>query len=378
MDSDEPQQSAVGEPAGQQLKRAREQRGLSLTDIADAQHLRVSVIQAIEDGKHDQIDSELFLKGYVRAYAEQVGADADALIQSLDRELEPLRKEREKLAQEDPLADIERRRRKKRRLARVLGIIVVAGAVALAAWKLVIEPRIADRLPGISQQTENAGDQSSTQSDPEPEPEQSVTLVDGPDPVEPSVDADSSLDISPDSTEPVADPELSDNSATVTVTGVENTTDALISPEPQDSPELQDSAGPASPESAIDVVSPTSGPDNARDSERVIAEPVTSEPAVQPAPVFAESAQPEAVVAPVRLEIDFISDCWVQVTDGSGERLVASLQRAGDQISVSGRAPMNVVIGAVDAVDTVRFAGEQVDLAEFQVFNNRTEFTLTL
>lgn len=362
MDSDEPQQSAVGEPAGQQLKRAREKHGLSLKDIADAQHLRVSVIQAIEDGHHDQIDSELFLKGYVRAYAKQVGADADVLIESLDRELEPLRKEREKLAQEDPLADIERRRRKKRQLGRLLGIIVILGVVTLAVWKLVIEPRMADDLPGTSEQPENTG----ALSDPEPVPEQNAALAGSQNPVDPPGYAGNSVESPVDRTEPAADPELPDNNTTVDTPEVASATASLISPDLQDGPEPVNESVPL-----------TSQPDSTRDEGQLVVEPVTDEQTVQPAPVFAESAQPEAVLAPVRLEISFISDCWVQVTDSSGQRLVASLQRAGDELSVSGRAPLNVVIGAVDAVDTVRFAGESVDLSNFRVVNNRTEFTLS-
>jgi cytoskeleton protein RodZ len=76
--------------------------------------------------------------------------------------------------------------------------------------------------------------------------------------------------------------------------------------------------------------------------------------------------------------MSFVSDCWVQVTDSSGARIVASLQRDGDQINVSGRAPFNVVIGAVDAVNGMSFGGEPVDLSDYRVVNNRTEFTLAL
>jgi cytoskeleton protein RodZ len=101
-------------------------------------------------------------------------------------------------------------------------------------------------------------------------------------------------------------------------------------------------------------------------------------PVVEPDPVFEESAQPESVAVSTELEMSFVSDCWVQITDASGARLVASLQRDGDQVSVSGRAPFSVVIGAVDAVGSVSFAGEPVDLSNFRVVNNRTDFTLTL
>ncbi|KKM16530.1 hypothetical protein LCGC14_1684890, partial [marine sediment metagenome] len=40
--------------------------------------------------------------------------------------------------------------------------------------------------------------------------------------------------------------------------------------------------------------------------------------------------------------------------------------------------PLNVVIGAVDTVKTIRFQGEAVNLRDFPVENNRVEFTLTI
>lgn len=375
MDSDEPQQSAVGESAGQQLKRAREKHNLSLTDIADAQHLRVSIIQAIEDGDYDQIDSELFLKGYVRAYARQVGADADALIQSLDLELKPLREEREKQEQEDPLVNIERRRRKKRRLAKGFFIILVLGAIALAVWKLVVEPRMAGSLPSAPDQSENTGspdaDEPDTGSDSlassesDLEPEQNLTLSESPEPAE-------STELS-DATEQLDEPEAVSTTDSVSSPELEVSAEAEISAEQEYNPEPESNSEPVN-----ELTQTTDASGNTGSNDLATIEPITAEPSAQPDPVFEESAQPDAVAAPVRLEMSFVSDCWVQVTDASGARLVASLQRDGDQVSVSGRAPLNVVIGAVDAVDTVSFAGEPVNLSDFRVFNNRTEFTLTL
>jgi cytoskeleton protein RodZ len=335
MDSDDPQQPAFGESAGQQLKRAREQYGLSLKDVADAQHLRVKIIQAIENGQYDLIDSELFLKGYVRAYAKQVGADADALIASLDLELEPLRRERAKEEQENPLADIERRRRKKRRLAKALLWLLVLGAITATAWTLVIEPRLganspadevidSDEVPAPADSTDmSAGEE--LEPEPEPEPEQMVA---------PEASAESLPD-----------------------TDTEISGDALAGDESGQQPLPETIPEPIDPEPV---------------------ETVNVAPVVEPDPVFEESAQPESVAVSTELEMSFVSDCWVQITDASGARLVASLQRDGDQVSVSGRAPFSVVIGAVDAVGSVSFAGEPVDLSNFRVVNNRTDFTLTL
>ena len=95
MTGEEQSQPASEASVGQQLRRAREKLGLSVSDIADQQHLRPSVIQSIEEGDYSKVDTELFLKGYVRTYARQVQLNADALIAALDSELEPLRQQRE-------------------------------------------------------------------------------------------------------------------------------------------------------------------------------------------------------------------------------------------------------------------------------------------
>lgn len=361
MDSDEPQKPAVGDPAGEQLKRAREKLGLSLNDIADAQHLRVSVIQAIENADYDQIDSELFLKGYVRAYAMQVGADADAIIQSLDVELEPLRRERETQELNDPLVDIERRRRKKRQVAKALLIILVLGIAAVAGWKLILEPRLAEdvspdpEIPAEAVQPETGNNTPVAEERPERvEIPETAANDDLPGNNEPSGGTEPM-----NSVEPVINPEpvaVADvNQEPVVSTEADNVPEPDLMAEPVDAP----------------------GQDPAPESGISIDQVASAQPVVQLDPVFAESAQPEAVTAPVELAMSFSSDCWVQITDASGAKLVASLQRAGDQISVAGRAPLDVVIGAVDAVDSVLFDGESVDLAGFRVFNNRAEFTLT-
>lgn len=348
MESEEPQQPAVGIPAGHQLRQAREKLGLSQKDVADAQHLRVFIIQAIEDGQYDQIDSELFLKGYVRAYAKQVSADADGLIQTLDLELEPLRRKRAQQAQEDPLVDIERRRHKKRRLAKTLVMLVVLGALAFAAWKYVLEPRLAEEPPVESEPSE--------------------------------LDADAVIEQDPEAAAPVpvteSEPEFEDHTELLGDSD-ELVTDAdAVGPDSAALPSQGPTVGEVPGDEAESV--PASVTDSDPESAQPEVEFAAPEPVVQADPVFEESAQPESVAPPARLEMSFVSDCWVQVTDSAGARLVASLQRNGDQLSVTGRAPFNVVIGAVDAVESLRFGGESVDLSNFRVVNNRTEFTLTL
>src|SRR5690554_2655256 len=144
MTSDESQQSAANEPVGQQLKRAREKQGLSIAQIAGAQHLRNGIVQAIENGDYEQINSELFLKGYVHAYAKQVGLDANAIIADLNIELEPARQQKARELEANPLIGIERRRRRKRRIAKLLLLIAAIVVIGTLVATFVVPKFTAD------------------------------------------------------------------------------------------------------------------------------------------------------------------------------------------------------------------------------------------
>ncbi|MEC8822391.1 MAG: RodZ domain-containing protein, partial [Pseudomonadota bacterium] len=98
--------------------------------------------------------------------------------------------------------------------------------------------------------------------------------------------------------------------------------------------------------------------------------------AQSPDPALTESEVMEAPVETVRLAMTFSDDCWIQVTDGAGNRLASALRREGDALDVSGQPPLRVVVGAMSAVESLEFQGEPMDLGNFRVVNNRSEFTL--
>lgn len=65
---------------GAELRAARELRGLSLQDLADATRIRRGYLEALEAFKLDQLPSRPFTIGYVRAYAQAMNMDADAAV----------------------------------------------------------------------------------------------------------------------------------------------------------------------------------------------------------------------------------------------------------------------------------------------------------
>jgi cytoskeletal protein RodZ len=84
-----------GVDIGQALKAVREFRKLSLEAVADTTRVRRAYLQAIEEMQLDKLPSRPFTIGYIRAYADALGVDAEAAVERFKSEEpvldEPLR-----------------------------------------------------------------------------------------------------------------------------------------------------------------------------------------------------------------------------------------------------------------------------------------------
>lgn len=65
---------------GDKLRQHREQRGISLDAISNTTKISARMLRAIEDEHFDQLPGGVFNKGFVRAYARQVGLDEEETI----------------------------------------------------------------------------------------------------------------------------------------------------------------------------------------------------------------------------------------------------------------------------------------------------------
>ena len=63
------------------LQSARERRGLSLDELAHRTKISVRVLRAIESNAFDLIPHGIFTRGFLRAYAREVGLDPTATVQ---------------------------------------------------------------------------------------------------------------------------------------------------------------------------------------------------------------------------------------------------------------------------------------------------------
>jgi cytoskeletal protein RodZ len=59
---------------GTQLRQRRVQRGISIAELSRVTRIPTASLEAIEAGRFDELPGEVFVRGFLRAYAQAVGA----------------------------------------------------------------------------------------------------------------------------------------------------------------------------------------------------------------------------------------------------------------------------------------------------------------
>jgi cytoskeletal protein RodZ len=72
---------------GEQLRQAREQQGLSFQHLGELTKIKTDHLRALEESNWDAFSAPVYIKGFVRTYAQALHLDAAALSQELDAEL---------------------------------------------------------------------------------------------------------------------------------------------------------------------------------------------------------------------------------------------------------------------------------------------------
>lgn len=65
---------------GRYLVQARQLRGLGLEEVAERTKIPVSTLEALEDESGTRLPERVYVLGYLRAYADAVGLDADEVL----------------------------------------------------------------------------------------------------------------------------------------------------------------------------------------------------------------------------------------------------------------------------------------------------------
>ncbi len=80
---EEPERSRIEEIAAT-LRRRREERGFSLADAQAATRIRTRYLQALEEADVAALPEPVYVRGFLRAYADFLGLDGHALVETFD------------------------------------------------------------------------------------------------------------------------------------------------------------------------------------------------------------------------------------------------------------------------------------------------------
>ncbi len=87
---------------GDILRKARESRKLTASQVAQATHMKVQTVEAIEREDFSRMPAAIYCKGFIKLYAEYMGLDPDPLTREyVERYVEPPRPEPEETQEED-------------------------------------------------------------------------------------------------------------------------------------------------------------------------------------------------------------------------------------------------------------------------------------
>src|SRR5437868_11087981 len=75
----QPQRSELA-TCGEERRRAREIRGISLKEIAEATKISKRFLEAIERNDHKTLPAPVFTRGFVREYSRYLGLNSDEIV----------------------------------------------------------------------------------------------------------------------------------------------------------------------------------------------------------------------------------------------------------------------------------------------------------
>lgn len=120
---------------GTGLREARERKGVTLRQVADATKLSVRTLQFIEQEAFDRLPGGIFTKGYLRAYATEVGVDPEAVVSAYLEKVPSARAPTAVVSEPEPRQTLDMVP-----VGRMLLVVAVVLAVAFTAYRSIRAP----------------------------------------------------------------------------------------------------------------------------------------------------------------------------------------------------------------------------------------------
>lgn len=68
------------ETVGSTLRQQREKKRMSLAEVSRVTRIPVSTLESIEQDHFDDLPGEVFVKGFLKSYAQSIGLEADEIV----------------------------------------------------------------------------------------------------------------------------------------------------------------------------------------------------------------------------------------------------------------------------------------------------------
>lgn len=308
---------------GETLRQARESKGWSTAQVAGQLNLTENALRQLEQGSFEQLPGHTFARGYIRAYAKLLGMDQAQMVtafdqytgtdasgsnvQALGRVVEPVRLSRN--------------------LLRLFSLVLLAVLIGFGYfWWQERSARPAETGSLNMEHVEVESADGTTEIHTLDEPEDQAV-------------AEDQANTPPVPSEPVGD----NGSAEAPAEAAPPVAAAPVTPGAPAAAEAVPAQAPAVPaQPPVALTSPVAS---------LAPAPAAEAPA---APVVAAAGQ--GVV-----KIQFIADCWTQVTDADGKVLFEGLKRKGDSLEVAAKAPAQLRLGFAQGAQ-VSYNGQPVEV----------------
>ncbi len=347
-DDDQPVQPADGElresgpRLGDTLATARSAHALSVQQLAAELRVEPGLLFALEGERFSELGPAVFVKGYLKQYAHRLGLDYADLLRRYEQAAD---------VEEMPIVHRSGTRwQEGRRGTRALFVIAAVAFVAAGSWMLWTSGVVEDLLSRAAN-----GDVEGTASVAAPASAPAASPA-GVQPARPAgtVGRDApATAIQPDLVSEVRDgSELRDA----------RDSDA------QDGMLQAESVGAVSAAAVFAETAPESGqaPQSDAAGSSLPDGTAAAESANRTGPI------PESHTGIV---LSVSDDCWVEINDADGDRVFYGLARAGQTLTLDGRAPLSFVLGNASSV-ALQIDGQPYPLPADDVIGNIARFTI--
>jgi len=343
---------------GQKLKKLREEMGLSHGRVADALHMTSHYVKALEEDQYDKLPGKIFVKGYFRAYAKLLGTNVDDIMTCYEKYVAAL----EETVETE--ANVIRAKKAYDQNMRwmICAAVIIVVVVGVSWW--LAGRQDTDAVMADSSTSNNVAEISASGNDAVTaevliatlgENEQQTGIRAGkvaddlamPDP-EMNAPAEDLAETVADAAEAVVE-------ETVTAQGSETGNPVATMPAAGDEAVISASAKPG------DLIETT-------DTVAAIEQEAPGD-AENPgdSPVYTVTEQDNHRLVQLEsegddlLQIHFTGASWIEVDNSENTRLYNDMLGTGDDLTIRGQAPFNILIGDANVVE-LTFNSEQVDV----------------